>query len=214
MIQLTYNYMTPIGAGCTERTDAGLSNFGAKVVARMNTLGMIVDVAHCSRQVTMDACALSATPVIASHTFAQEVYAHDRGKSDEELKAISGTGGVIGVVTVPFFLGPGEGVNMEAMMDHIDHIVNLVGWEHVGIGTDWPIPMPKSLLRDVYSLLVSEVGFREEHKIDTTTNLIGFDDYRDFPNITRGLVKRGYGDEQIKGILGANFLRVFEEVCG
>ena len=60
----------------------------------------------------------------------------------------------------------------------------------------------------------AEVGFRPEHNLDSRTNLIGFDDYRDFPNITRGLVKRGYSDEQIQGILGENFLRVFEQVCG
>ncbi|MBW2369517.1 MAG: membrane dipeptidase [Deltaproteobacteria bacterium] len=74
--------------------------------------------------------------------------------------------------------------------------------------------MPKIFLRNVYSSLLYDVGFREEHNIDAATNLVGFDDYRDFPNITRGLVKRGYSDRQIKGILGENFLRVFETVCG
>jgi len=58
------------------------------------------------------------------------------------------------------------------------------------------------------------IGFRQEHRIDSVTNLVGFDDYREFPNITRGLVRRGYTDEQILGVLGANALRVFEDVCG
>jgi membrane dipeptidase len=74
--------------------------------------------------------------------------------------------------------------------------------------------LPKSILKDAFASFATEAGFREEDNIDTTTNLIGFDDYRDFPNITRGLVSRGYSDDQIKGILGENFLRVFEDVCG
>jgi membrane dipeptidase len=213
MIQLTYNSMNLVGAGCTERTDAGISHFGVQVIERMNQLGIIVDTGHCGRQTTLDACALSAVPIVASHTSAAAVYKVDRAKSDEELREIAGTGGVIGVYTVPFFLAPGEGVTIEAMLDHIDYIASLVGWEHVGIGTDWPLSGSKESLRH-FQIAAMDTGFREEHNLDCLTNLIGFDDYRDFPNITRGLVKRGYTDDQISGILGENFLRVFEHVCG
>jgi membrane dipeptidase len=213
MIQLTYNSMNLVGAGCTERTDAGISHFGARVIGRMNQLGIIVDTGHCGRQTTLDACALSAVPIVASHTSAAAVYKVDRAKSDEELRAIAGTGGVIGVYAVPFFLAPGEGVTIEAMLDHIDYMVTLVGWVHVGIGTDWPLSGSKEALRH-FQIAAMGTGFREEHNLDCTTNLVGFDDYRDFPNITRGLVKRGYTDDQIRGILGENFVRVFEQVCG
>ncbi len=214
MLQLTYNYMTFIGSGATERTDAGVSSYGARVIARINELGIIVDTSHCGRQTTLDACALSKAPVIASHASATGAYEHARGKTDEELRALAETGGIIGVVTVPFYLAAGQNVTIESMLDHIDYIANLVGWEHVGIGTDWPMPMPKSTLENAFAMFAVEFGFRPEDNIDTLANLIGFDDYRDFPNITRGLVKRGYSDEQIKGILGENFLRVFEQVCG
>jgi membrane dipeptidase len=213
MIQLTYNQLNGIGAGCTERTDAGVSHFGVKMIQRMNELGIIVDTGHCGRQTTLDACDISKKPVVASHTSAAGVYNVDRGKSDEELRAIAGTGGVIGVYAVPFFLAPGEGVTVEAMLDHIDYIATLVGWQHVAIGTDWPLSGSKEAVRrlDTGGL---EVGFRPEHNLDSATNLIGFDDYRDFPNFTRGLVKRGYDDEQIRGIIGGNFVRVFEQICG
>jgi len=213
MIQLTYNFMTYVGSGCTERTDAGVSSYGARLIDKMNDLGIIVDTGHCGRQTTLDACALSKAPVVASHTSAEEIYKHARAKSDEELRAIAATGGIMGVYCMPFCLAPGEGVTVEAMLDHIDYIVNLVGWEHVALGTDWPMPFPKSMLY-VMGHVFAAYGFRPEDKMDVTTNLIGFDDYRDFPNITRGLVGRGYNDEQIKGILGENFLRVFEAVCG
>jgi membrane dipeptidase len=214
MIMLTYNTMTFMGPGCTERTDAGISNIGAKAIKIMNELGIIVDTGHCGRQTTLDACLLSKEPVVASHTAAKGVFVCDRGKSDEEIRSIADTGGAIGLVTNPQFLGPGKDVDMQTWLDHIDYIVNLVGWEHVAIGTDWPMPLPKSTLRKAHSRFVEESGWPVEDPTIFTNNLVGFDDYRDFPNITRGLVKRGYSDQQIKGILGENFLRVFEEVCG
>jgi len=102
---------------------------------------------------------------------------------------------------------------MNTMLNHIDHFARTVGWQHVAIATDWPLGRPKWVLEE-YESWLSTSGFRPEHGVVPTQNLIGFDDYRDFPNITRGLVARGYTDEQIRGILGENFLRVFETVCG
>lgn len=121
---------------------------------------------------------------------------------------------------IPFFIAPppepGRKTGMNEWLDHFDYIVNLVGWQHVGIGTDWPMSLPNSVLEEVFLQFSLKAGFRpEKDRIEEMmTTLEGFDDYRDFPNVTRGLVKRGYTDEQIKGILGENFLRVFEEVCG
>jgi membrane dipeptidase len=214
MVMLTYNTMNILGSGCTERTDAGISRAGARAIAAMNELGIIVDTAHCGRQTTLDACRLSKKPVVASHTSAKGVFACDRGKSDEELRRLAGSGGVIGLVTNPQFLGPGREVDMWKWLDHLDYIVDLVGWEHAAIGTDWPMPLPKATLQKAHSRFVEDSGWPVPDPTIFTDNLIGFDDYRDLPNITRGLVKRGYGDQQIRGILGENFLRVFQEVCG
>jgi membrane dipeptidase len=215
MVQLTYNTMNLIGAGCTERTDAGLSIYGAEVIAKMNDLGIIVDTGHCGRQTTLDACELSNAPVVASHTGARGISNVARTKTDEEIKAIARTGGVIGVYTVPFFLSSVKKANIENMLDHIDYIVNAVGWEHTGIGTDWPLSMPKSIQKRSMLPWALKAGHRAEdgvNEVRVLENLKGFDDYRDFPNITRGLVKRGYKDNEIKGILGENFLRVAQQV--
>jgi membrane dipeptidase len=100
------------------------------------------------------------------------------------------------------------------MLDHIDYVARLVGWRHVAIGTDWPLALPLDIQRRALPPLFESNGFRAEHGIDVTTTLVGFRDPRDFPNITRGLVSRGYDDAQIRGILGENFLRVFECVVG
>lgn len=213
VLMLTYNRMDFVGSGCTERVDAGLSNYGLQVIERCNSRGLIIDTSHCGKQTTLDACRFSKAPVLANHTSAAAVYAHARGKSDAELDAIAATGGVVGVVTVPFFLASGT-PTIEAMLDHIDYIAHRIGWQHVGIGTDWPLQAPHDLLEETVGPLLSEVGFRPEDHVDVTQTLIGFEDSRDFPNITRGLVKRGYSDEQIRAVLGENFLRVFAQVCG
>ena len=214
MCQLTYNTMTSVGAGSTERSDAGLSYFGVASVKVMNELGIIVDTGHVGRQTTLDACEVSEAPVVASHTAAQGVYDHARGKSDEELRAIAGTGGVIGIVSVPFFLAAGSDVDITAMLDHIEYVAEVAGVDHVCIGTDWPLQLPEWMLSDILQPLFAETGFRPEHGMVATQHMIGFDDYRDFPNITRGLVARGWSDDDIAKVLGENFLRVMEAVCG
>jgi membrane dipeptidase len=211
---LTYNLMDNIGVGCTERVDAGLSTFGVSVVQHLNELGVIVDTSHCGHLTTLDACRHSKQPVTANHTTAKAVYAHARGKSDEAIRAIADTGGFVGVLAVPFFLSGERSPTIEHLLDHVDHIVGLVGWEHVAIGTDWPMTAPDDLLLTLLSPANTNLGFRDEDNLQVTERLVGFDDIRDFPNITRGLVKRGYPDEAIRGILGENGLRVFAEVCG
>jgi membrane dipeptidase len=211
---LTYNRMDNVGVGCTERVDAGLSMFGLDVVKHCNDLGIIVDVSHCGPMTTLDACRHSRKPVNANHTAANAVHSHARNKTDEALRAIADTGGVIGVVAVPAFLTDQDQPSIEHMLDHIDYVSRLVGWEHVAIGTDWPIQAPDDVLSATLGGETAGIGFRPKDRLDLTKRLIGFDDCRDLPNITRGLIKRGYDEEQIRGILGENALRVFAEVWG
>jgi len=211
VLQLTYNNMNTLGAGCTERTDAGISNFGLKVIERMNKLGIIVDTGHCGRQTTLDACSISSSPVIASHTSAKSIYKHDRGKYDEELMAIARSGGVIGVYILPFFISGEDEVTIQTFLDHIDYLVKLVGYEHVGIGTDSPFSLPEWVPDMNRKLIAPQVGFRPEHGLSAKRTK-GFDDHRDFINFTRGFISRGYSDEQIKAMLGENWLRVMDTV--
>jgi len=211
-LMLTYNRMDNVGVGCTERVDAGLSMFGLDVVRHCNELGMIVDVSHCGHLTTLDACRASKKPVNANHTAARSVYPHARGKSDDALRAIADTGGVVGVVVVPAFITGDTIPTIEHALQHIDYIVDLIGWRHVAIGTDWPLQTPKDVLTATFGAVTQAVGFRPQDRLDLTQDVEGFKDIREFPNLTRGLVKHGYSDEQIKGILGENALRVFEHV--
>jgi membrane dipeptidase len=211
---LTYNQMDNIGVGCTERVDAGLSAYGVKVVKHCNDLGIIVDVSHCGPLTTLDACRHSKKPVTANHTCVRHLSGHARGKTDEALRAIADTGGVIGIVTLPIFLTRESHATIDHMLDHMEYIAHLVGWRHVAIGTDHPLQAPNWLQKKIFASVLAGLGFRPEDRLDTTKLLVGYENCRDLPNITRGLVKRGFSDEQIRGILGENALRVFTEICG
>ena len=211
--ELAYNRGTFIGTGCTEPNDPGLTRFGVEFVKHCNEIGVIVDTSHSGLTTTLDACRVSRYPVVATHTSAAAVYEHDRAKSDDELRAIADTGGVIGVYCVPAFLSPpGDASTIERVLDHVDYVSGLVGPEHLAIGTDWPLALPHALQKRLLEPLFDEIGFSSAHRLDVTAALRGFRDYRDLRNITRGLVARGYADDHIRGILGENFLRVFDAV--
>ena len=212
--QLTYNNHNLIGAGCMEPNDAGLSKFGWEFVAKCNELGIVVDTSHCGRQTTLDACTYSSEPVVATHTGASGVFRHERCKSDEELKAIAETGGVIGIFAMPWFIAEDpENTTLDHLHDHIDYVVDLVGAQHVGIGTDWPMPQTKWMALAFKKLVAPTIGFAPGDG-PSTEYIHGMKDYRSFGNITAGLVARGYDDAAVKGIIGGNWLRVLGQVWG
>ncbi|NOZ19910.1 MAG: dipeptidase [Planctomycetes bacterium] len=217
VMHLTYNRRNLIGTGCTERSDGGLSEFGRDVIQRMNELGILVDVPHSSRQTVLDAAKVSEKPIAATHTCCRALYDHPRGRTDEEIKAIAEKGGLIGILTIPTFIG--EKGTLADMLDQIDHVADLVGVDHVAIGTDAVYaspapgvelrPMPKARpgnwwgnWRDVR---VHEKGVSEENRTGSLA-------WTNWPFFTVGLVTRGYSDDDIEKILSGNLLRVFGEV--
>ena len=212
-IQLTYNDLNLVGAGCTERTDAGLSRYGLKVVERMNKLGILVDISHSGYKTSMDAIEASEVPVAFTHTFCKAIHNHDRGKTDEQLEAIARKNGYVGIVVVPMFITSDKETTLEHWLDHVDHAVKIVGADKVGIGTDHTEPYEPIALR-MNKDVVSSLGFEAKHAVDFTRKIKGYRNWRDFINLARGLVSRGYNDEEIKGILGNNFLRIFRQVVG
>ena len=211
IIQLTYNSRNLLGDGCTERVQTGLSQFGVDAVRRMNEVGVVVDTGHCSDPTTLDAVEASERPVMVTHAFCRSVSDHDRGKSDDVIRTVGESGGYFGVVTVPFFITDDPNPRLDHWLAHVDRAVGLAGVDHVGIGTDWGEELPKQLV-DMLNEEMSRAGFgfREEHRVDWAATLEGYRSWRDWPNLTRALVDRGYTDDEVRGLLGLNFLRVFE----
>lgn len=213
IIQLTYNQRNLVGDGCTERNPGGLSRFGLQLVKHMNASGIMVDLSHCSESTSFDAIEASTQPVAITHAFAKSLSDHDRGKSDDLIRAIGEANGYFGVLLVPFFLTADPDPSLDHFMDHFNHIVELIGPDHVGVGSDWGPRFPKPLV-DLLNEEMRRFGFREEHRVDFGATLDGYEQWQDWPNITKAFVAHGYSDEEIRGFLGENFLRTFEEVVG
>ena len=228
MCQLTYNNANLVGGGCTDMNKTGLTNFGKSVVERLNQLNIIVDVSHCSEEVGWDSMKISNSPVIVSHASSSSLCYHDRGKSDTFAKAIADQGGFLGVVTIPGFIQDTYTATLDDIADHIVHLTNVMGIDHVGIGTDkagpgpgtdsmieWPEGMANDRLSSVIPGQFNHTGFRlEEHRLTDEYKIIGYNDFRDWPNITIKLAERGFNETELRKILGLNYLRVFKEVVG
>ena len=211
--QLTYNSQNLVGHGCTERVDAGLSHHGVQTVLRMNEVGMVVDLSHCGRETTLDAVDVSTAPVAYTHTFSEELSDHDRGKSDAELTALREADGYVGVLAVPFFLEPGAAdAEFEQLFDHVDYMVEEVGIDRVGIGTDWGSWTPEipEALHEGFMETFRDLGFREEHGVTIGRGFGPMQRYEDWPAIPEGLEARGYDEDERRKLLGENFLSFWE----
>lgn len=223
MVQLTYNLRNLVGDGCTEAHQGGLSYFGREVVRRLNDLRTLVDVSHCSEQVGWDALEVSTAPIVVSHSSSKAVCYHDRGKSDALARAIADRGGFFGVVVIPGFISESIEPTLDDFARHVEHLVDVCGIDHVGIGTDKAGPGPGTDSMVEYPPQMPKrranafdwAGFRdEEHRLTPDYHLNGFENFSDWPNLTVALAKRGFTEEELRKLLGLNFLRVFREVVG
>lgn len=209
--QLTYNARNLIGNGSTERRDDGLSDFGVAIVERMNKVGMAVDVSHCGDRTTLDACEVSKKPVLITHSNCRALNPnHPRCKTDEAITRMARTGGVMGITGVRMFVKADEPTTVEHVLDHFDHVVRLVGIEHVGVGSDVDLdgyddlpPVELTALRASYK---GSYAFRDKIDIE------GLDHPKRIFDLTEGLIRRGYSDRHIELILGGNFARALKEI--
>jgi putative CocE/NonD family hydrolase len=196
VMQLTYNARNRLGDGCLERDNAGLSRFGRQAVATMNQLGIVVDVAHVGERTSLEAIEHSASPVIATHANACGVYQSRRNLTDQQIRAIAASGGVIGTCAFPGFVGPGQ-PDLDRFLDHVDYMVQLVGAQHVGIGLDFAQETEEDY--DYY-------GYEEDtYPRPPWTYPPGIAEFADVSNIGTGLRQRGYADEDIAAIGRGNF---------
>jgi membrane dipeptidase len=213
MMHLTYQRRNMIGDGCAETSNAGLSDFGRAVIAEMNRVGVIPDCAHSGWQTSLEAAKVSTKPVVASHSTAAALHPHIRSKPDEVIRALADSGGYIGICCISRFLrGKGD---LNAFLDHIDHVAKTFGTDHVAIGTDIAYTSRNSAAENKKAAVAGLRRKREDFR-----SLWPKDDYvaseeadlslswTNWPLYTVGLVQRGYSDEDIRKILGGNVMRV------
>ncbi|MCB9638993.1 MAG: dipeptidase [Myxococcales bacterium] len=174
------------GLGRGRDETSGLTPFGRSLVKRLNDLGILVDVAHVNGPGVLEACAVSTAPVLATHSCAKALYDTPRGLTDEGIKAIAETGGVIGVIFAPYFLCGRLDASVDVLLDHVFYLADKVGWEHVAFGSDfdgWIATIPNDMR-----------------------------DCRDIIWLVERMLARGAGEEAVKGMLGENLLRVLRKV--
>jgi membrane dipeptidase len=208
IIQLTYNDENAVGCGCMAPNDKGLTPFGRELVAEMNRLGMLVDLSHCGQKTTLDAIEASKGPVAFTHANPLALAESPRNKPDEAFKALAAKGGVAGAVLLPAWLTHHGQAGLEDYLKAIDYLVELMGIDHVGLGTDFMEEIPAEIM------MTSLKGISAENlqKYYSSTLVKGFESAAEFPRVTEGLLSRGYSPEEVKKIMGGNWLRLYEKV--
>lgn len=212
-IQLTYNSQNRLGSGCTERVDGGLSDFGVEVVERMNELGIVVDLSHCGRQTSMDGIEVSRRPPAFTHTFCETLYPdHPRAKTDEQIRRMSAKGGITGIATLGYFVGPDPDTSLEDYVDHVVHAVNIGGIEHVGVCTDHAVRGLRSWATRENWYEPRLRSFKPSYRVRWPPFIEGLDEPERFLNVAHALDRRGYSEVDIARILGGNWLRYFRDI--
>ncbi|HIF91762.1 MAG TPA: membrane dipeptidase [Myxococcales bacterium] len=202
-MSLAYNRANNVGGGC-HGNDPGLSDFGRDLLDEMARVGMIACCSHTGYRTSMDAFEHNDTPVILSHSNARALTDHPRNIPDELIKACAKNGGVIGINGVGLFLG-GNDRMVERLIHHVDHMVQLVGPEHVGLGLDFCFDgLDLDEILDEFA-----DSFPDGHGYAPG---IRFIEPERMPEITAGLVRLGYPENAILGILGENFYRIAKRV--
>ncbi len=214
IIQITYNERNLIGNGCYDRRDEGLSNFGVDAIREMNRLGILIDLSHVGDRTTLDAAEVSEKPVACTHANARAFFDHVRNKTDEALKLITEKGGMIGANAFPSFFPNTFDTTLQEYVDAIGDLVERVGIDHVGIGTDYTQDQPAAF----FDWLFAQQGTRyQERPLGYPDPLIhpkGMETPDKFVNIAGELLGRGYSEADVAKILGGNWLRIFGEVWG
>jgi len=187
MVGLVHSLRNLLADGVGDaRTGGGLSELGVQAIEELDRLGMIIDVSHINDRGFWDVVDIAKGPIIASHSNSRAVCSHPRNMTDDMIKALAERGGVLGMNFAPAFVHPTNPC-VSTLVDHIDHIFDLVGPENVGLGSDFDgIP----------------------------STPVGLEDVTRMPNITEELIERGYGKEDLKKILGLNHLRVIKKIIG
>jgi membrane dipeptidase len=196
--QLTYNSRNRLGCGCKEAQDDGLTSYGAEIVAAMNRVGMVVDISHSAERTSLDAIRLSRRPVLITHSNCRALVAHPRCKSDKVIKAMAERGGVMGITVIPAFVKSGQPARIDHVLDHFEHVIRVAGIEHVGLGSDADV----------------DAVDPRTNRVRPRYNVVGLKHPRRVFELTEGLIRRGYTDQQIELVLAGNFRRALGEIWG
>ena len=210
--QITYNDQNWAGAGCKELGANGLSHFGREVVARMNKVGMLIDLSHSNMQTMADTINASADPVIISHTACMAMHKNVRNTTDDNLRLLAQKGGVVGICQMRPFLTTKRQGALADYFRHIDHAVKLIGAEHVAIGSDRDHRVVE--MTDAY---IAELKAEEGANFNADDWPLFIDELNGpqrMEVVWDGARKLGYASSDVEKIMGTNVRRIYQDVVG
>lgn len=208
IMQLTYNNQSLLATGCYEQNDSGITRFGKQAIEEMNRVGMIVDMSHSAERSTLEAIDISSRPICISH--ANPTFAHDalRNKSNEVIKALASRGGLLGFSLYPFHLPNGSECTLDDFCEMIAKTADLVGVDHLGIGSDLCLNQPQEVLewmRNGKWSKAMDYGEGNASNSGWPDDLPWFKDELGMENIYNGLLKYGFQEKEANQILGGNW---------
>jgi len=214
VMQLTYNRKTPLGCGCLDGENDGLTGLGRDAVAKMNELGVALDLSHSNTRTTAEGIAASKKPVLITHAGCRAVHMHPRNKEDREMKALADKCGVMGIYMLPYLTESPRQPLLSDYLAHLDHAVKVMGEDHVGIGSDAPF---LRLGQDGLEEMKKDIEQRKAAGIaapgeDRPIYIPDLNTERKMELIADALLKRGYKSSAVEKILGANFRRAFADI--
>ena len=208
--QLTYNTQNLVGSGCWETCDGGLSDFGKDVVLEMNRLGMVIDLSHVGPKTSSDTISLSKSPVTYTHC-CPALKKHPRNKTDYQLKEIANKGGMVGFASYTPFLPKGSKSNIDDCIDAMNHLINIVGEDQVGIGTDWvqdqDISFFQYLQKDKGIGRYVSTPYKEVPPMPK-----GISKLSQFQNFVPAMERAGWSTTKIEKVLGQNWYLFFKKI--
>lgn len=216
-MQLTYNNQSLLAAGCYEAVDSGITRMGREVIAEMNRVGLVIDMSHSAERSTLDAIDLSSRPIAITHANPASWHPGKRNKSDSVLKALAARGGMLGLSLYPHHLKGGPACRLEDFCAMIARTAELVGAEHLGIGSDLCQDQPDSVvawMRNGRWTRTLDFGEGSAANAGFPPQPPWFRNNRDLPNIAAGLRAAGFSGSETDGIMGGNWLRFFDDSFG
>lgn len=214
VMQLTYNRRTPFGVGCLDGEDEGLTELGRQAVAKMNELGVALDLSHSNTRTTAEGIAASKRPPLVTHAGCRAVHMHPRNKEDREMKSLADKGGVMGIYMLPYLTPSPKQPSFDDFLEHLVHALEVCGEDHVGIGTDVPfLPVTEADLEQMRKAAEE----RQAQGIaapgeDRPVYIPDLNTPSKMELVAEGLLARGYPAKVTEKVLGANFRRAFREI--
>tara|TARA_B100000131_G_scaffold84355_1_gene81352 strand:- start:458 stop:1423 length:966 start_codon:yes stop_codon:yes gene_type:complete len=214
-MQLTYNNQSLLATGCYEKIDSGVTHFGKEVIKEMNRVGIVVDMSHSAEKSTFDAIEISEKPIAITHANPSFWHEAIRNKSNDLIKTLAKSGGMIGLSLYPHHLREGTNCSLESFCEMTAKTAELIGVKNIGIGSDLCLKQPDTVvewMRNGTWTKTKNYGEGSKKKPGFPKQPDWFEDARGFKNLESGLKKIGFNQSEVEGILGNNWYNFYKNI--